>query len=312
MLDSIRSTVWRWSLVGALLLLTVFELFGIPRAITSTAIGPAYAFIRDAGAPGAVMELPYDLWQGKPQYYQSLHDRPILGGYTSRHYPYPFIESVPGASQLAAGFPETLDYQDIITPSVELTTLPSLDYYGVRYVVLHKADLATGRFGRLVSLLQTLYPNGPVYSDADVSVFQTPTGPATAPPTEKLPIVGLGRGWHEVEENPTRRWTGSDPGNGDAYVWLGIRQAAAGRYTLAMDTFSYGIPRHMSIVLDGRTLLRKEIGLAPETLTVDLGDLPAGDYDLTLKVDEPPTQPPGDRRLLSIGVTRLEVDRKGQ
>jgi hypothetical protein len=300
-----------WSLVTGLLLLSALELFGIPRAMTSTSIGPAYSFIRDAREPGAVMELPYELWQGKPQLYQSLHDRPLLGGYTSRHYPYPFIEAAPGASQLAAGFPDSLDGTDIITPSIQQTALPSLDYYSVRYVVLHKADLASGRFGRLVSLLKTLYPSGPVYDDADVSVFETPLGPATDAATSKLPIVGLGRGWHDIEENPIRRWTGSDPGNGDAYVWLGIRPSAAGSYILSMDTFAYGNPRHLSIVLDGKTLLKKEIGLAPESLIVNLGNLSAGDYGLVLHVDEQPTSPPGDRRLLSIGVTRLEITRQG-
>ena len=306
----VKRPAWKSVLVFALLLACAIELFGIPRAITGTSIGPAYAFIRDAREPGAVMELPYELWQAKPQFNQSLHERPIVGGYTSRHFPYPFIEAAPGAAQLAQGFPATLDTPDIITPTLKETALASLDYYNVRYLVLHKADLASGRFGRLLGLLKTLYPSGPVYDDPDISVFETPVGPATAGPTDKLPLVGLGRGWHEVEENPTRRWTGSDPGNGDAYVWVGIRPSAVGLYKLTMDAFAYGTPRHLSVVLDDKTLLKKKIGLAPETLSVDLGNLAAGDYSLLLKVDEPPTSPPNDRRLLSIGVTRLEIARR--
>jgi hypothetical protein len=293
--------------VSFLLLLTAFELFGIPRSIASTSIGPAYTLLRDAKEQGAVMELPYSLWQARPQFYQSVTGRPVLGGYTSRHYPYPFIEAAPGAAQLADGFPATLDGPDIVSPTIKETALPSLDYYGVRYVVLHKADLASGRFGRLVGLLKILYPNGPVYQDKDVAIYETPAGLSTASPTDKLPLVGLGRGWYDVEANPTRRWTGSDPGNGDAYVWVGIRPAAAGNYKLNMTTFAYGAPRHLSIVLDGKTLFKKEIGLAPENLSVDLGNLPAGDHGLVLKVDEQPTTPPGDRRPLSMGVTKLEV-----
>jgi hypothetical protein len=317
LLDLVKRPTWKLIAASALLLACAIELFGIPRAITSTSIGPAYAFVRDASESGAVMELPYELWQAKPQFNQSLHERPIVGGYTSRHFPYPFIEAAPGASQLAAGFPATLDGPDIITPTLQQTALASLDYYGVRYIVLHKADLTSGRFGRLVGLLKTLFPSGPVYDDADISVFETPgswaspnSGPATAAQTDKLPLVGLGRGWHEVEENPTRRWTGSDPGNGDAYVWVGIRPPAAGIYRLTMETFAYGTPRHLSVMLDGKTLLKKEIGLAPETLNVDLGNLAPGDYGLVLHVDEPPTSPPNDRRLLSIGVTRLEITRR--
>ena len=254
---------------------------------------------------------PYSLWQAKPQFYQSVTGRPVLGGYTSRHYPYPFIEAAPGAAQLADGLPATLDGPDIISPTLQETALPSLDYYGVRYVVLHKADLASGRFGRLAGLLKTLYPDGPVYEDEDVAIYRTPTGPSTASPTDKLPLVGLGRGWYDVEANPTRRWTGSDPGNGDAYVWVGIRPSAAGPYKLNMTTFAYGTPRHLSVVLDGKTLFKKEIGLAPEDISVDLGNLPAGDHSLVLKVDEQPTTPPADRRPLSIGVTKLEIGARG-
>ncbi len=55
--------------------------------------------------------------------------------------------------------------------------------------------------------------------------------------------------------------------------------------------------------------MKKEIGLAPETLSVEMGNLPVGDYALLLHVDEPPTSPPGDPRLLSIGFTRLEITR---
>ena len=252
------------------------------------------------------MELPYENWQARPGLNQSLHERPILGGYTSRHFPYPFIEGAPGASQLAVGYPATLSETDIITPSVDLTALSSLDYYNVRYVVVHKVDLATGRFGRLVRLLKELYPGGPVYEDDEVQVFETPVGPAA---NGELPLVGLGKGWHEVEENPLRRWTGNDPGNGHAQVWIGIRPQAAGQYTLTMDAFSYGKPRHLSVVVNGTTLLQKEVGLAPETLNVDLGNLAEGNYVLELNVDELPDNPPGDRRPLSIGYTQITVER---
>jgi hypothetical protein len=305
-----RQRLAKWSIVGVVMLLVAVELLGIPRAITSTAIGPAYNFVAASPESGAVMELPYELWQGKPQYYQSLHERPVLGGYTSRHFPYPFIESAPGVSQLAAGFPETLSAVDIVSPSVALTARASLDYYGVRYIVVHRADLATGRFGRLESLLAELFPGGPAYQDSDTGVYITPHGDIADIALDSLPLVGLGRGWHEVEENPTKRWTGSDPGNGDAFVWLGIRPAATGHYTLTLDTFAYGAPKHLTVVLNGKALQRFEIGLAPQTVVVDLGVLSAGDYSLVLQVDEPATSPPGDRRLLSLGVTRLQVDRR--
>jgi hypothetical protein len=306
LLEKAHNASIKRAIVPVALLLIAVEFMGIPRTLVSTDIGPAYTFVRDQKEPGGVMELPYEIWQARPGLNQSLHDRPILGGYTSRHFPYPFIEGAPGASELAVGYPATLAESDIITPSVDLTALSSLDYYNVRYVVVHKADIATGRFGRLVRLLKELYPSGPVYEDDEAQVFETPVGPAA---TGDLPLVGLGKGWHEVEENPLRRWTGNDPGNGNAQVWIGIRPQAAGTYQVTMDAFSYGKPRHLSVALNGTTLLQKEVGLAPETLKIDLGNLVAGDYVLELDVQELPDNPPGDRRPLSIGYTQITVER---
>lgn len=303
-----REKSWSRALLPGLLLIVAVELFGIPRALISTQADPAYAFIRDQKEQGGVMELPFELWQAQSGLNATTHDKPVLGGYTSRHFPYPFIEGAPGAAQLAVGYPESLTEPDIVSPTLDLTSLASLDSYNVRYVVVHKSSIATGRFARLVSLLQELYPEGPLFEDDKSQVYITPAGPAgRGGPDDGLPLVGLGKGWHELEEDPVRRWTGSDPGNGNAQVWVGIRPEAAGSYTLNLDAFSYGTPRHLTVQVNGYVLMQKEVGLAPESLSVDLGNLQAGDYVVELNVQEQPTSPPNDRRLLSIGYTKVEV-----
>lgn len=308
LLDRWRDKSWRRAVVPVVMLLVALELFGIPRALISTQAGGAYTFIRDQKDPGGVVELPYELWQARSEMNATAHGKPILGGYTSRHFPYPFIEGAPGAAQLVVGYPAHLAEPDIITPTLELTALASLDYYGVRYVVVHKSDLASGRFGRLVSLVNELYPGGPAYEDGEALVYKTPMG--LSQNGNSLPLVGLGKGWHELEENPLRRWTGNDPGNGNAQVWVGIRPEAAGPYTLKLEAFSFGKPRHLTVVVNGYTLLQKEVGLAPETLDIDMGTLAAGDYVVELNVQEQPESPPNDRRLLSMGYTQVAVERR--
>ena len=297
---------FRPALVLALLTLIVAELFGLPRALTSTTLGPAYDFIRAQETVEGVMELPFEFVQQRAGFNATYHEKPTLGGYTSRHFPYPFIEGAPGAAQLAVGYPETLATPDIITPTLEQTALASLDHYGVRYLTVDKAGVATGRFGRLSSLLDELFPGGPEYEDEQMMVYLTPRGPAGE---GALPLVGLGKGWHELEDNPVRRWAGSDPGNGNASVWVGIRPAATGRYRLSLDAFSYGRPRHLTFVLNGQAVGEHDLGLAPQTLETNLGDLPEGDYVLEIRAEGPPENPPGDRRMLSFGATRLAVER---
>jgi hypothetical protein len=293
------------------MLLIAIELFGIPRALISAQTDQAYQFIHDRQEPGGVMELPFELWQAQSDYNATAHEKPVLGGYTSRHFPYPFIEGAPGAAQLAVGYPESLTEPDIVSPTLDLTAPASLDYYGVRYIVVHKSSIATGRFARLTTLLEELYPEGPAYEDDTSLVYITPGGPAEiGGPDQSLPLVGLGKGWHELEEDPLRRWTGSDPGNGNAQVWVGIRPGTEGSYTLKLDAFSYATPRHLTVEVNGYTLLQKEVGLAPESLSIDLGNLQAGDYIVNLNVLEQPTSPPNDRRLLSIGYTQVAVEKR--
>ncbi len=302
---------WSRAILPAVLLLTAIELFGIPRALVSVQTDQAYSFIHDRKEQGGVMELPFELWQAQSGLNATTHDKPVLGGYTSRHFPYPFIEGAPGAAQLAVGYPESLAEPDIVSPTLDLTALASLDYYGVRYIVAHKNSIATGRFARLTTLLEELYPDGPAYEDDISLVYVTPTGPAGVGGTDQgLPLIGLGKGWHEIEEEPLRRWTESDPGNGNAQIWVGIRQGAEGSYTLQLDAFSYAVPRHLTVEVNGYTLLQKEVGLAPESLSVDLGNLQAGDYVVNLNVLEQPTAPPNDRRLLSIGYTKVAVEKR--
>ena len=64
------------------------------------------------------------------------------------------------------------------------------------------------------------------------------------------------------------------------------------------------------MVLNGRKVGEYDVGLAPQTIETDLGDLPAGDYVLELRVDGQPENPPGDRRTLSFGASRLAIERE--
>jgi hypothetical protein len=294
------------------------EVFEVPRAMVGTSVGAGYAFLREDRTAGAVLEVPSDLWSAPSLLDQTAHERPIVGGYTSRHFPYPFGDAAPGVAQLFGSDADPLLSEDVLQPSVTSTALISLDHYGVRFVVVHKADLATGlatgRYGRLERVLQRLFTGRDrVYEDGEVTVYRTPASPGgQGADGAALPLVGLGSGWHKLEQNPAHRWTGSNVTDGDALVWIGIPTGAEGAYTLDMTAYSYKSPRHLSVVLDGNVVMSKELGTAFEDVKVDLGTLKAGDHILMLKVKEPPESPPGDTRKLGIGVTKIEIRGQGQ
>jgi hypothetical protein len=305
------ASLGKWGVTAALLLLIGLELFGLPRAITSTQPEPAFTFLRQNSTPGAVLEVPADDWSSQSLLHQTVHGRPIVGGYTSRHFPYPFQEAAPGVAQLVRSDPAPLTEPDILSPPVSQTALASLDHYNVRFIVVHKDSLATGRFAGLEQVLATLFaPKDIVHEDASVVIYRTPSASGQQP-GGKLPLAGLGSGWYAPEANPLHRWTGSNVTDGNAHVWMGVSAASAGNYTLTMTVYAYQSPKHVSVSLDGRTLWEKEVGTDFEDASVDLGILAAGDHQVRLLVREQPINPPGDKRKIAIGVTRLAIERSG-
>lgn len=304
-----RSANSRSVVVAGALFLLVIELFGIPRALVSTASGPAYSFLKREKEEGAVLELPADAYSALSLLHQTAMERPIIGGYTSRHFPYPFVDAAPGIAQLYNDDAEPLTEPDVLTPPVQDTALASLDYYNVRYVVVHKDDIKTGRYGPLEDALDAVFAGQePVYEDEGVKIYKT-TSVGESDQRTKVPLVGLGAGWHKVEPNPVHRWTGSNVTDGNALVWIGIPPGTEGTYQLDTTVYSYQTSRHLTLELDGKSLLQKEISTAFDDLSVDLGRLGSGSHILLLKVEEPPVNPPGDERKLAIGVTRLAVTR---
>lgn len=299
---------YRQIVAPALLLLVAIELFGVPRALALTDPGDAYRYLQAEAEAGAVLEVPYDLWSARALLDQTVHERPIVGGYTSRRYPYPLSEGAPGISQLLKGDSEPLLGEDILTPPVSQTARASLDHYEVRYVVAHKGPLATGRYAPLEEVLAKLFTTGDVvFEDGETVVYKTSSLPPAE--AERLPLVGLGTGWHRVEQNPVHRWTGSNVTDANANVWLGIPEGADGTYTLSMTAYSYNTPRTLTVTLNGNPLLSRQLDTGFSEIAVNLGELAVGDYQIGFSVAEPPESPPGDERKLGIGVTRLAIER---
>ncbi|MDQ3704306.1 MAG: hypothetical protein M3437_03610 [Chloroflexota bacterium] len=305
----LRNSGSRARVTGAALLLIAVELFGVPRQLATTQAGEAVDFLRSSAEAGAVLEVPYGEYSALSLLHQTVHERPIVGGYTSRHFPYPFADAAPGLAQLVRADPAPLVAEDVVAPTVPETAQQSLDYYSIRYVVVHKDDLATGRYGRLEEVLEALFGGeSPAYEDEDVAIYMAAGRDVVA--GEQLPLVGLGGGWHSVEPDPTHRWTGSNVVDGNALVWIGIAPAAEGTYRLQMTAYAYEKPRTVSIELDGKVLVQQALTPAFTELDIDLGHLHAGNHILLLKAHEPPDSPPGDERRLAIGTTRLAIVRQ--
>ncbi|HET8631272.1 MAG TPA: hypothetical protein VFL91_27955, partial [Thermomicrobiales bacterium] len=101
-----RAATWRPARAGAAralvaalaLTLVLAEWLPAPRPLQAAGGDAAYAALA-AGPPGGVYELPYDAI-AREMYWQTLHGRPLVGGYISRKVPYPLLDAVPVVKQL--------------------------------------------------------------------------------------------------------------------------------------------------------------------------------------------------------------------
>lgn len=83
----------RWRMLLAVSLCAAFELLGAPRPVFSAAVPDVYATIAADRRDVRVLDLPFGMIDGlgglgdfnaAAQYYQTFHEKPLLGGYLSR------------------------------------------------------------------------------------------------------------------------------------------------------------------------------------------------------------------------------------
>jgi hypothetical protein len=190
---------------------------------------------------------------------------------------------------------------DIVTPAIRDVALQALDYYGVRYVVVHPLDTypAAADLRRALDLLF-----GPTGETRDgLTVYTTPHA------AQDRAFLYLGDGWHDAESDPAAslrwRWTEQR-----ATIRLVVPEGAAGAYAVGLDAYSVAGARTLVATLDGREVARAAVAPAPGgSLTVPL-TLSAGEHTLILASVESAIHPPGDARAISLGYHRVALTRR--
>ena len=159
----------RWVVPAVCGLLIGWEYLCVPIWTTPQGVPPFAYQLRDEGDEFAVLDLPIGRTPDKRYlYYQTVHQKPIVGGHISRPLPgtYDFIETHPLLCQLFEG-----SLVDVTTEPV-MQQVESLAGMGIRYVVLHKgrspADLEEN--------WRNLFSPWQIYEDEWVCVYRTGVG----------------------------------------------------------------------------------------------------------------------------------------
>ncbi len=290
-------------LLAVLALLAGIELFNVPRTLIAPQAHPFFEGIAAHGSEGAhdaVLELPYGQRTAPAMFDQTVHQRPIPGGYTARHYPYPWISSTPGVTQLVQADADALTQQDIIWPPPGQTALQALDYFGVRYVAVYNTadEQQAHRLEAVVDALFRAHGITPVYEDPAVAIYEVPRQRSGSL------IVAPAEGWYDVERQGNRvwRWTG---GQAALKVINPSDSTVSARLTLTV--YAVSTPRTLLVSLDGQQLASEQVGPHPgRTVEIRISIAP-GEHLLTLASTQPPEQVPGDNRALALGYQKVEL-----
>ncbi|MDQ2806146.1 MAG: hypothetical protein M3Z04_04385 [Chloroflexota bacterium] len=294
----------------ALLAWPLAEFAVLPQPLHPVTLSPF--FTRLAAEPGnaALLELPitaHYLHDHQRMLYQTVHGKPIFGGYVARKVRDYYLED-------SSPFHSFLDLEpqpqpDIVPP---LDPLAVLNYYRIPYVVAYKADesyLSAADRNQVLAYARSLFPDpaAQVQDDGQLTAYRVP--PLSNPP----PLIWVGAGWQPVEHDSRRIWRWS--------------KGQAAYLQLLNQTPLHGPLRFVSATIVGQaqltvrlddTLLGTVHLVAGEQL-YDLGavTVPPGEHTLTFSADSPPHPAneaggaANDRRLLDFLLTAVQLPRPG-
>jgi hypothetical protein len=252
---------------------------------------------------GALLEFPFHesspYRDAERMLFQTVHGRPISGGYHSRRYPQPQL-GLPVLRELIA---DRVGNDIVADPGGWRAALRTLGY---RYIIGYKQQPLGPRnltpaeatdFRALVG--QGLGAARPDYEDELLIAYRVPD----APPA---PVVGFRDGWGAVEQSAgqPQRWLAQSG-------QLSLIVPAAGAYDLSWTAQPAGGSRRLEVRLGERTY---ELSIAAGTRRYRLLlDLPAGASELQLRSLEPTTtgdvlEHNGDMRPISVRFAAISLD----
>jgi hypothetical protein len=311
-LEGAGTTRRAWIGIG-LVALVLFDNAAVPLPTSAVRVPAAYRWLgAQPAAPtttpparGALVEVPIpdDPFRYPPRMlYQTVHERPVFGGYLARALPPIPFPAIPGFAQLAslsAGVDDVVAYEAATLGPLSLAVLES---YGAEFVVIDKQVLDQGALARARQAWVSMAARDqPAFEDQETLVYRVPRG-ATSP----VAAVWLDRGWFYLEQRdgpPAARWR-----------WMGaqselrIRAPRSGSYALELDARALRHPRSVSIEIGATEVSRAFVGVDRAPVRTPAFDLAPGVHTIVLRSgDGAEVAGHGDRRALSIALFGLSL-----
>lgn len=152
-------------------IIILFEFLAIPYPMGSTKVPLFYQNIGKDPEDFALLEFPV-IWYAEPLYYQTNHEKKLVGGYVSRmsEDDLKFIRSTPLISQLFNRSPALLESSN---QNLTERGIPALNYYKIKYIILHGDALNPDEYNYYnASLKRILKENPTMYHNDNLTVYK--------------------------------------------------------------------------------------------------------------------------------------------
>lgn len=289
----------RLVLVPLLLITLLGEHLAVPYPLEQPDVPPFYRALAQSPEPGAVLEWPFcdGCSESRSNYYQTVHRRPLVGGYIARPRAYP-LRSLP---PFRAPDPAADIVRGEVAPEVGGWALA---HAGVRWLVV-LLDHPRLEPQALEPFLQRYAEPEPLWHDERTLVYRP------LPPGKPTHFIEPDRGWYDVEGAPDGRQTRWFQSAASLNAWHFGPEPQA--YALRFESWSFAGPRRLEIRVDGQSLGQWRVE------NIQRFDLPLtltpGRHQIELRALDPPVSPiaagvaGGDGRPLAFNIWNVELRR---
>jgi hypothetical protein len=262
----------------------IFEYVSFPLPLGKMAVPKMYYQIASEEGDFALVELPREYCYAQCQvseyqYYQTAHKKKLIGGYIARNpsYALDFVYHTPVIREL--NFPELPP--DILGQDLSEVGPSVLNYYDVRYIILHRNYMTAEMFRRVDGFIEDVLRLPRDYQDANIRRYRV------IETDSPVVFLTLGNNWHGVE-----MWDGVPT------RWMSNKAtlfAIAPKPTEAKISFSaksFQTERALEIFLNGRLLDTYPINEAGKSISIPV-NLLGGENVFTFSIPEGSIQPLG-------------------
>ena len=255
----------------------VFEYASFPLPLGKLVVPKMYYQIASEEGDFALVELPRDYCYAKCQvseyqYYQTVHRKKLIGGYVARNpsYALDFVYNTPVIREL--NFPELPP--DILRQDLSEVGLSLLNYYDVRYVILHRDYMTSEMFYKVDGFINDVLRIPLDYQDATIRRYRVIEA------DESVTFLTLGNNWQGVE-----MWDGIPTRSMSNNATLFVTAPEPTEAKISFSAKSFRTERALEIFLNGELLDSYPIDEAGMSISIPV-NLLAGQNVLTFSIPE--------------------------